>query len=78
MDKTAPDDSSFHQELLEVAREEFPVESFLLMRRAGLSTEDCLDALGYHITDLSFQQRAVLAVDPSDEPQIKALLGYSV
>lgn len=73
-----PDDSGFHQELLDDARQEFPVESFFLMRRSGLSSEDCLEALGYRFTDLSFQQRAVLGVDPHDEEQIQALLGYRV
>lgn len=70
------DDTAFHQELLDGAAEEFPVESFLVMRRAGLSSEESLDALGYNMTQLSFQQRALLAVDPDDEKQIESLLGY--
>lgn len=70
------DDTALHQELLSGEREEFPVESFLLMRRTGLTTEECLDALGYKVSDLSFQYRAVLAVEPNDQEQLKALLGY--
>jgi hypothetical protein len=73
---SSPDDTALHEELLAGGREEFPVESFLLMRRTGLTIEECLDALGYKVSDLSFQHRAALAVEPNDEEQLKALLGY--
>ena len=74
---SVPDDTALHQELLDGARDEFPVESFLLMRRTGLTTEECLEALDYKVSDLSFRHRAVLSVDPEDETQLKALLGYT-
>lgn len=71
------DDSALHQELLEEAEPHFPIESFLVMRRAGLSVQECLEALDVRETELSFQQRAVLTLNPEDEDQIKALLGHS-
>lgn len=72
-----PDDTAFHEELLSGALKTFPLESFLLMRRSGLSVEECLEALGYQIVDLSFQQRAALSIDPNDRTALKALLGHS-
>ena len=56
---SSPDDTALHEELLAGGREEFPIESFLLMRRTGLNIEECLDALGYKVSDLSFQHRAI-------------------
>lgn len=66
---------NFHHEILDAAGKRFPLESFLLMRREGLTTAECLEALGYHETQLSFQVRAALSVDPDDEAAIRKLMG---
>ncbi len=73
----SPDDTAMHDELLARAQEQFPIESFLVMRRGGLEVGECLDALNYRETDLSFLHRAALHLDPDNEEELRALLGHS-
>ncbi len=72
------ENDSYHNEILESAPDRFPVESFLEMRRAGLGTSEAMEMLGVKETDLSFQMRALLTIDPDDRDAVAQLVGYAV
>lgn len=51
----------------------FPMDSYLVMRRAGIGRTEALEALGLSERNLSFVQRAALEVDPNDQAALQKL-----